>query len=63
VLLGKWIWFTVAETKLRFAYVASLQEEGKQMHVVCKDIAGLGNETASCKVLPLGNNVYNMASM
>jgi hypothetical protein len=35
------------------------------MHILCKpkDIPDIGNETASYKVLPLGNNVYSMDSM
>jgi hypothetical protein len=47
---------------VRFAYVTSLWVEGKQTHILCKpkDIIDTGNETASYKVLPLGNNVYNI---
>jgi hypothetical protein len=55
---GKCVWST-REQIVRFAYVTSLFVEGKQTHMLCKPYR-IGTETASYKVLSLGNNVYSM---
>jgi glycopeptide antibiotics resistance protein len=49
------------ERTVLFAYVTSLRVEGKQTHILRKTkITDIGTETASYKVLSLGNNVYSM---
>jgi hypothetical protein len=50
---------------VRFAYVTSLRVETKTnaYTVWIKDITDIGTETASYKVLPLGNNVCSMDSI
>jgi hypothetical protein len=50
---------------MRFAYVTILRVEGKQMHILRnpKTFTDIGTETASYKVLPLGNNFYSMDSI
>jgi hypothetical protein len=59
------IWESTWDQTVRFAYVSSLWEEGKQRHKLCKpkNIIDTGNETANYKVLPMGNNVYSMDSI
>jgi hypothetical protein len=49
---------------VRFVYVSSLRVEGKQVHILYKpDITDRGTQTASYKVLPLGNYVYSLGSV
>jgi hypothetical protein len=49
----------------RFVYTNGLRVKRKQKHVLCKPKTcnDIWTETASYKVLPLGNNVYNMNSI
>jgi hypothetical protein len=54
--------YSIRDQTARFPYVIDLRLERKQRHVLCrtKGIIGKGTEASSYKVLPLGNNVYNI---